>query len=271
MRKELVFDFSSYKEYLLARVGSRHQRTGVKSAMASALRCQATYVSQVLYGGAHFSLEQAEGLSRFFGHTPEEKSYFLLLVQHDRAGTKSLKEFFWEQITQAQNRRMVLTQRLGGENQLREEERSIYYSSWQYAAIHIALTIPELRSRESLAEFFRITQKRVGEILEFLTKVGLAKSDGKGLDVGTTHIRLGKDSHNIIKHHTNWRNRAIEALEREELADLHYSAVISLSRSDVTKIKDALLESIREHQLTVKDSREEELFCYNLDFFNLRR
>jgi len=86
-----IYDFGDYKTYLHTKVGPRTTRKGIRGALARTLRCQPTYVSQVLYGRAHFSLEQAELVSDFFGHTSDERHYLILLLQKDRAGTKRLE------------------------------------------------------------------------------------------------------------------------------------------------------------------------------------
>lgn len=63
----------------------------------------------------------------------------------------------------------------------------------------------------------------------------------------------------------------MEALERETNNDLHYSAVVSLSREDAIQIKNRILDEIRDTQAIIKASKEEELYVYDIDFFSLRR
>src|ERR1700727_1723751 len=107
--KAQVFDFSEYKQYLADSLGGPRSRTGLRLAVARTLACQPTFVSQVLNGQAHFSLEQAEKISRFLQHTPEEREYFFLLLQRDRAGTRELEKYFLEKIEGIKAKRQVLT------------------------------------------------------------------------------------------------------------------------------------------------------------------
>ncbi|QLY25771.1 TIGR02147 family protein [Bdellovibrio sp. KM01] len=266
-----IFDFSDYRSYLEAKTGAPGTRKGVKAAMAKALHCQPTYISQVLHEKAHLSLEQAEILNGFFSHSKEEAFYFLLLVQKDRAGTKALREFFQEQIDEALRRRLVLTKRLGPKDVLSEVDQATYYSSWIYAALHIALTIPELRTREALSDYFHLPIRKITEALDFLISAGLVASTGNGYAVTKAQIRLGNDSKNILKHHTNWRLQSAESLDREQLTDMHYSGVVSLSKADVIKVKNILLDAVKTSQALIKDSKEEELCAIAIDFFNLRK
>jgi uncharacterized protein (TIGR02147 family) len=166
---------------------------------------------------------------------------------------------------------LVLTKRLGTSNTLSEADRSTYYSSWHYAAIHIALTIPELRQPETLAAHFRISLGKTHEVLEFLQKSGLVVSDKGGFSSESALTRLGNDSRSISKHHTNWRLQAIESLDQEDLLDLHYSAVVSLSEKDVRDIKEKIMDQIKNNINQIRESKEEKIYCYTIDFFNLNR
>jgi hypothetical protein len=67
------------------------------------------------------------------------------------------------------------------------------------------------------------------------------------------------------------RKDPLESLDREQLTDLHYSGVVSLSRQDVLKIKDVLFAAINDSQTIVKDSKEEEVYVMNMDFFSLNK
>jgi len=267
-----LFETQHYRDYLIARVGPKNQRLGVKSKMAAALRCQPSMISHVLAGTLDLSLEQGESLNQFFKHTEPERHYFLLLLQHARAATKELKQYFGAQLEEIRARRKILTKRIGTANSLTHEQRSKYYSTWQYAAIHIATTIPELQSREALAHFFAIPRKKLNEVIDFLEQAGLVVIREGRINPGKSEIFVGSDSELIIKHHTNWRLQAIDSLERESEKDLHYSAIASVSREDVLRIKKKAMLFIENTLQTLKASApEEELYSFNLDFFGLNR
>jgi uncharacterized protein (TIGR02147 family) len=269
--KTYIFDYRSYKGFLTAVCGGKTLRRGLKAQLAKAAYCQPTYISQVLHGKAHLSPEQAERLTRFLGLTTEEAQFFLLLLHKDRSGTKELKAIYAQQIEERIVQRMSVVNRLGVNNILTEEQHAIFYSSWQYLAIHMALTIPELQAREALAKYFNIGIERVEKVLEFLVHTGLAVQNKNVYTTGTPVIRLGKDSPHIFKHHSHWRQQAIESLERETPLDLHYSAAVTLSKSDISKLKDRMLEHIKENVQIIRDSPAEEVYVYTLDFFKLKK
>ena len=145
------------------------------------------------------------------------------------------------------------------------------YLNLGHPPVHIALTIPELQTLPALAEHLNISKTRLGTILEFLCLTGLAKKEASHFTVGDVQVRLGNSSPNIIKHHANWRQQAIESLERETLSDLHYSGVVSISEQDALKIKDQTLKFIQDSLKTIRASKEEKLFCLNLDFFDMEK
>lgn len=244
---------------------------GTKAKLAEAAECQPTYISQVLHGKAHLSPEQAERIIRYLRLSQEEAQFFMLLLSKDRAGTSELKKFYLAQIEERIVRRMNVVNRLGANNALTEEQHAVYYSSWQYLAIHMALTIPELRTREALAQHFNIGLERIDKILEFLVQTGLATPDKNTYTTGVQVIRLGKDSPHIVKHHSHWRQQSIESLEKETPRDLHYSATVTLSSMDVLRIKERILEHIKENVDVIRASPAEEVYVYNLDFFSLKK
>lgn len=269
--EKYIFDFDHYHDYLLSRLGLKVRRTGIKSELARALRCQPSFLSQVFAGKADLSPEQAISVNRFFCHSKDEGEYFLFLVLLARAGTTELRDYFSAHLEEIRQKRLLLSKRLAKPNGLTHEQRSIYYSSWHYAAIHIATTIPELQSRDAIAGYFDLSREKVASILEFLTSAGLVVEQGGALRTGLQEIFIGTDSELILKHHANWRIRALEALDRESRKDLHYSGVFSLSKKDAEDLKKKFIRMIEDALEVIKASREEELYTLTMDFFSMRK
>lgn len=264
-----IFKFGGYKPYLKHRLA--HGRRGQKLALAKAVNCQSTYISQVLHARADLSLEQAYRVNEFLAHNKDESNFFLLLVQKDRAGTNELRAHFQAQIDEAVTKRMNLVNRVGERKALSAELQAQYYSNWQYTAVHTALSVPTLQTKEALARHLALPLQKITEILEFLILAGLAKSSGSQFEYGDMNLHLSNSAADIFKHHTNWRIQAIDSLERETIKDLHYSAVYSLSDEDVAKIKELLLECIQNSVKIVRASPEQTLNAICIDFFSLKK
>ncbi|MFL5813841.1 MAG: TIGR02147 family protein [Bdellovibrionia bacterium] len=270
MRKD-IFDYDDYKKYLhdlfLSQPSQGH---GFRSRLAEAAGCRVSYVSQVLNQDADFSLEQAENLNPLLGHNAEESDFFLLLIQYARAGSHALKTRLKEQILRFRQKRLVLKDRVDIKTTLSPVDQMTYYSAWYYAAIHILVMMPEYRTREAISKYLRMPSEKVSEALKFLTSVGLVKSDGSKYLPGVSRIFLGNDSPMISKHHTNWRMRAIDSLDRDLKNDLHLSTVLSLSREDVIHLKELLAKSIdKGRDIAAKSLKDEEVHCLCVDLFKI--
>ena len=263
-----IYLFRSYKAYLNS-FSEASAKRGAKAKIAKALGCQPTYVSQVFNRSVHLSLEQADKLNEFLGHSEDEAKYFILLVQKDRAGTRSLERHFKTQIEQILSQRVVVTQRLGIKDSLSVEEQAIYYSSWYYSAVHIALTIPGLNSKESIATYLGISVKKVGTVLSFLVSAGLVQNVGGSLKIKWPSVALTSDSPNLPRHHANWRIKAVDSVGVYDKKDLHYTAVISISKEDIDQIKNETLSLLKKHRDLISRSKEEDLYCYAIDIFKL--
>ena len=51
--------------------------------------------------------------------------------------------------------------------------------------------------------------------------------------------------------------------------NLHYTTVVSLSTKDVQRLKERLIREIESLRQIVKDSKEEELHAFTMDFFRV--
>jgi len=270
MTKLSLFDFKDYKQYLLWRE-QNWQGRAMRRELAAGTGCQPAYVSQVLNGNNHFSLEQAEKANTVLGHVPLESHFFMLTVQMNRAGTVQLKTYFENQILKIKEGRAILKNRVDVKEGLNKEQQQTYYNNHLYALIHVALTVEKFQTVQALSERFQIPKDKVREILEFLVNCGLAVRKKDRYEVGTARIHLGSDSKFISRHHVNWRIKSLENIDLRIPEDLHYSSVISCSEDDIPLIKERLIAAIEEIKKIIKDSPAKDIFVFNADMFQLKR
>jgi uncharacterized protein (TIGR02147 family) len=269
--KKNIFEYKNYKSYMLEKIQSfPGGGRGLRLKMAQYLGCQTAFISQVLNKHVHFSLEQAVKLNQFWEHNKDEGKFFILLLQLERAGSKDLENYFKEEIKEILKVRTNLKDRFKVKDGLDEMNQHIYYSAWYYAAVHMALAIPQYRSAKSISQYLRLPLKLIQEVLSFLVSTGLAVEKGQVYEIGKTYIHLGKESVQIRRHHTNWRNQAIQNIDHNDPNDFHYSSVMSISPQDVPKIKEVLVQAIEECRTIIRSSPEESIHVMNLDFFSLR-
>lgn len=264
-----VWDFLNYRKYLLSRLGPEGSRSGSRKELAAAIQVHTTYVSQVLKGKAEFSLEQAEAINTFFGHTEEEGEYFILLLLQDRSGSAKLKKRFESKIQKMRDERLNISKRLQADTAISEKDRERFYSSAIYGAAHVLCSLPQYRTVASLAEALQIPKVRVAEIVDFLLRIGVMKTEKDQLVPGPRHVHLGNESEMILKHHINWRMHCISNLQFLDKEDLHYSACLSISHDDAFRVKEALLETLKKTVSIVGESKIETGYVLNFDFYKL--
>ncbi len=269
MNRKNVFEFKSYKSYLEHVFGGNRARTGARKKAAGWIGCHTAYLSLVLKGDANLSLEQAYRLNEFLGHDLEEKEFFLLLVQFERAGSKDLENYFLQKIQLQLSNRLTIRGRLQSEEGISTVDQAIYYSKWYYSCIHVMISIPELQTKAALSDHLNIPLSIVSEVLDFLESRGLAILSNGLYQIGSRHLHLPQDSPHIGQHHSNWRSRALVSLDLPQKNDLHYSVVVTLSEQDVLKIKEQIMDLIKSNMKIVKDSKEEQTFAFALDYFEI--
>lgn len=265
---ESLFEYGSYRDYLKKRLGDG-LRLGLKKKAAGALGVHTTLISQVLSGNCELSLEQTESMSHFLGHSDDEADYFLWLVLKERAGTSPLRRRLERQISAHKKKRLNLSERLKDRKKISESERERFYSTYLHGAIHVLASIPGIQTRAAIASALGVPQPKISEAVEFLIRIGVLKELHGRLSPGTQHIHLSSDSKHIVRHHLNWRLKAMEKIGEAADRDLHYSVAFSLSEADVVKIKEMLLNALSEISKVVSDSKEETAYVYCFDFFEL--
>jgi uncharacterized protein (TIGR02147 family) len=268
-----IYKFTDYKKFVLEveKEFSRFDR-GFRSRLAEGLGVQNAFVSKVLnQAKVHFTLEQTMSVGQTMELTEQEITYLVWLVEWVRAGTKDLKNFFWKHIQTAQDVTLDIKNRVGQAVTLSESDQNRFYSHWMYGAAHILSSIPTHTTVDAMAEALGLEAKRMQDVLFFLCQTGLVVSKKDRFEIGPTQLHLSKASPNIIKHHTNWRLKAIDDVADPKNTGIHYSTISSLSEKDAEKLRHDLTEVIQKYVETIRQSPEETAYCFNLDFFSVMR
>jgi uncharacterized protein (TIGR02147 family) len=264
-----VFDFSTYRTYLRAALEAPGKRSGIKARVAEAMDSQPAFLSRVLVGQASLSLEQADKVSHFLGHTADEHHFFLLLLQHERAGSVRLKAYFRKQIEEEKNKRKSVSKQIQAKTGLSEKAESRYYSSWVFAAVHTLLSIEDLQTPEALASALNLPVALIQEVLRFLVEHGLAEAKGSQYKTGFIYVHLKADSDQILRHHSNWRLKSLERLNQPIDGDVRYSGVVTLDEECVARIRESLVENLKRNLSLIEAAPARTAYVLNVDFFRL--
>jgi len=262
-----VFNHTDYRDLVLELLEKKGRGSKVK--LAAALNCQPGHVSQVLNKNkVHFSPENIIKISNFLKLPLDQEEYLLNLFYKERAGSKELREYHEVKMRKMQSENLTFAKQLKRRNtELDEVSISTYYSHWSYCCIHMLVSIPEFNTVDNIARKLNLSKSMVTKVLNFLVDKELISKNQEKHSVGEARIHLKKDSPLIKCHHQNFRVKAINSLEAENDFDLHYSSVMTLSKDDILKIRNLILEFISKKDVILLPSLNEDIICMNLDLF----
>jgi uncharacterized protein (TIGR02147 family) len=265
-----VFEYKNYKRFIRDWMEQAPQQgRGMRKQLAEALGCQMAFITHVLSGDYHFSAEQAEACGRWMGMDEEESDFFLLMVLYERAGTKGLQNLLRRQISEKREKQAILKKRVNITETLSLEDQLIYYSSWHYAALHMAILNPGLRTVEALQKHFQLPAVKIMKVLEFLLTKGFVAKEKDRLKVIKPVLHLEHNSPLLTQHHSHWRLKALESIGSKNHENLHYSGVMSLSNEDFEWVREKLSLLLKEVVGRLANSPDEKLACLNFDWFQI--
>ena len=264
-----IFAHDDYISYISESLDARKEGGGSRADLARFLGCQASFISQVMTRRAHLSREQAIKVTDYFVLSGDERRFFMLLLDYQRAGTPQLQKFYREEMDAIIRRREEVKDRIAVADNVPEAAQFTYYGSWIYAAIHVLSALPTTNTPAAIAQHLRLPLERVEPVVEWLVRQGLVHRRGEQLAIGKARVHLGVHSPLLGRHHANWRLKALEYLDRSAGEDLHYSAVFGISRQATAQLKSWLLEFLQDAEQVVRDAPEERATVLLLDLFEL--
>ncbi len=263
-----LFKYDDYKKYLADL--SEFKGRGFRKAIAEAAQCQTAYISHVLGGNAHFSLEQAEAISRLVSHTELETLFFLTLIDYTRSGTPSLRKFLSGQLGRLRDRHQRLKDRFGIKSTVSQENQGTFFSHWSYTAVYFGLMLTNCKTANALSHRLGIGEENVKEILDFLCSVNLAVKNEDQYENGPAELHLGKENPAITRHHLNWRVRCLPSLDQyRKNSNMHYSMIFTVSEKDLEKVRNTIKQCVQETVETVRKTTPDRLYAFTLDLFNV--
>lgn len=265
-----IFHALSYVDVIRVHIKSNEKMVyGYKAKLAEAAGCQRSYLSQVLAGQTHFTLEHAIRVCQFWSYRKSEKDYFINLVEFNRAGSEELKEYFREKLISIREEQENLTKRIQDKEVLPQDKAAIFYSNWQYMAVMILLTIPKFRTSSAISQRLMLKEDVVIMVLQQLAELDLVAKNGIEWIPRENTIHLPRNSPFNSLNHANWRNIAVQDAFLGNTNGIHYTSVCSISESDAVLLKDLLLKLIDKSREIISPSVEEEIFCLTCDWFKV--
>ena len=265
MEEPNLYEFNSYKDYL--KIYLELER-GLRSRLAEHLGCQSGFISQVLNGDRHFSLEHTVEICQFLKFDENEEEYFFLLVNFERAGSEKLKDYYSEKIHKKRTARQRIPVKL---QEFSEVELATFYSNWIYFAIYDFLRCVKVKGEVELAELLNFPLSDVEKAFALLKRMNLLVFENKKFSTRKAHLSIGRDTPYLASVHRNFRLQAIQSLERRKAEDSHYSQHFVVSKEKAAWIQEKIALFIKEIGIEWDEpedsSKQKLLFSFALDCF----
>lgn len=270
VRSMRIFDFNNYKEFVNKRIRMMPNKgRGQFQKISEHLRIHSSLVSQILSGERHLTSEQGCELAEYLGLNPLETDFLLNLIEEERAGSVKLRANLKRQREKMLVQAKALVSRFPKGTTLSDGNKAIYYSHWYYSAILLLIQIPGFDTADIVTEKLALSALEARTAIEFLVSVGLMSEKNGKLQCLQSWMAVPKHSTHVLRHHTNWRLKAVSHLQKNNDTDISFTAPVTLSKKDARLLKEKLEAWISEMSVVVKESPSEKLMCLNLDFFEV--
>lgn len=257
----------NYREYILEKVRQNKNVRGYRSQLAKAASCHSSYFSHILKGEAQLTPDQAAALSDFWHLNKRDSEYFITLVNLERASTPSLQKKLRERLNELRQIDTELPSVEVADVKMTYEQAVLYFSSWYMSAIHRALDIPELRTTHAISSHLSLPFDLVEKALESLQDMKLAYRNGHDWKSNDKGFHLNRNRELMGAFHSSLRNRARYAYDRSSNNNVHFSAVIAISKKDSRELHDAIKKKIADATKICLKSQPEELVGVTVDYF----
>jgi len=98
----------------------------------------------------------------------------------------------------------------------------------------------------------------------------LVRMEGNQITYGPIRTHIEAASPLAARHHTNWRLKAIERFSSIEDSEIVFTTPVTIAASDIQLIRSKIVQFISELDVTFEKSKPERLFCFNVDFVEVK-
>mgnify|MGYP000567757479 CR=1 FL=1 len=121
---------------------------------------------------------------------------------------------------------------------------------------------------EKIAGRLNLPMPLIKAVVDFLVQNELCIVDDGEIKIGSRRTHLGSGSPHAIRHHMNWRLRAMERMvEANRTKSIHYTFPMSLSQEVAEKVREELPAFVEKLSKWVGPSPSEVVRCLNMDWF----
>jgi uncharacterized protein (TIGR02147 family) len=263
-----VFEFINYKKFLKEILKQNKTYRGLSKKLSEAAGCQPSYFSQVLNTKIQLVPDQGYGITHFLQFSADEKSYFMLLLEYERASTLGFKNHILTQLKSLQESYNKISKLLDRKKNQDNDFIPTYYSSWIYAYLHVLSSIPQFQKIENISAHLSMNKEQVLAYLIELEKANLITKENGLWKHSGQEWHLDRESPFINLHHFNWRSAAMADANNRQNNSTHFSGVYSISKSDYIMLHSKVNTFLKELNSFCSSSGTEEIVVFCLDLFS---
>ena len=263
-----VSNYTNYKSFMKAWVKGLAQKSGKLRDLADFLRVHPSRLSRILRGYDHPTHEQAFLIAQFLGLGEIEASYFVELVNLERA-TNSTYKMHTQKKLKTLKEKLVSPTETHEFRQLTPAEEKIYYSTYEYGAVWLSSMVEGKNDLVSITQSLDLGKKTAEGIAKFLVEKGLCKWDEDRLVPGPRFLTIGADSAHIESFLSNWRTHGINVMSARKPKNMFYSEPMAVGAESIEQIREILRKAIEDIRKSLLKQKADKVLCLNIDFFDV--
>jgi uncharacterized protein (TIGR02147 family) len=261
-----IYTYQNYKKYLkdMAALLGR----GSIGKLALAAGCNRTYLSQCLTTKVQLTPDHIMGMADYLNLSEDEMDYLVLLLLFERSASETAQARIKKKMDRLVQANLVLSRKIsskGDSDELTEPQKTKYYSSWKYAAIHTLASIRDYQTTPSMAKKTRLPEAEVASVLMELEDMGLIRYDDERWVHTKKNIHIPTGYSHTTQNHLNWRLKSVEDVNNK--SSIHYTTLFSLSKNDWESLREQLLAFIDAQRDFIHASGTDEMYSFCCDLF----
>ncbi len=270
-----IYEFEDYKLGLRSLMLERQQQFGSRftfEKMALACGIQKTYLSKVLNSSAQLNPDQLFAACEYLKLNPGEIEFILLLRESEIAINTKRAGLLKEKIAKSRS------DNLKTESAIQvTKEGSVDNNKWEYYTdvdlqlVHMFMIIPSYaKAPNQICQKIGINTIRLQAILLKLQNWQIVQFQDGIYHVTDPKLHLAEDSPVFLAFGILNRVKTIEKIrltKTDKGDDYFFSVIFSASKKLQGKFKRKILDVLKELQSEVIDSKSEEIYQLNIDFF----
>lgn len=267
-----IYSHRRYQSALFEVIESKKKLPEKWTLRKLAQKCglQASFLTNVLKGRFDFNADQLYVIADHLVLTAEEKTYLLLLLEHQRSAHPGRKKELLSKIEKMREKHLATEKHLLAkvvETPL--EKITEYYLDPFVQLVHVHLNFPHYQTQpQRLCKDLGISSKHLSKILSLLIRLSYVQNSDGRYKVIAKNKHLPKESPLCGPHQALIKLKSIDQMQRLDPEEI-YSFAVTFTGTDETKakIREEFLQFLKRVESVVKAADSQNVYQMNFDLF----